>query len=80
VTPQYNRSPPPLSPLILLEIPSDIQSLKAADPDLALVWSDHIRGLFIDLFARDYLITDFIYQPGFQPRSFYVLSHGKATF
>ncbi len=66
--------------LLLVEIPSDFQALKAADPGLALEWRLHTRSLFEDLFARGYLVTDFVYLPGGRPRSFYVLSHGESTF
>ncbi len=69
-----------LPPLVLLEIPSDFQAIKAADPSLALRWRLHSRALFEDLFQRGYLVTDFIYLPGGQPRSFYVLTYGESTF
>jgi hypothetical protein len=36
--------------------------------------------LFEGLFEDGYLLTDFVYLPGTQPRSFYVLSHGESTF
>jgi predicted GNAT superfamily acetyltransferase len=67
------------SRLLLVEIPSNFQALRAADPGLALEWRLHTRGLFEDLFARGYLITDFVYLPGGEPRSFYVVSHGEST-
>ncbi len=66
--------------LLLVEIPADFQSLRKADPELALAWRLHSRVLLEELFARGYLITDFVYLPGSQPRSFYVLSHGESTF
>lgn len=69
----------PLPALALLEIPSDFHALKAADRDLALAWRLHVRALLQDLFARGYLITDFIHLKGDSPRSFYVLSHGDRT-
>jgi predicted GNAT superfamily acetyltransferase len=65
--------------LLLLEIPADIQAIKAADMDLAVAWSAHVRGLFCDLFAQGYLVTDFVYLSGAHPRSFYVLSDGEST-
>ena len=76
ITPPLPSSP---APLLLLEIPSDFLSLKAADPGLALEWRLRTREICTDLFAHGYLITDFVYQPGSQPRSFYVLSHGEST-
>jgi len=65
--------------LYLLEIPSDFQDLKTADPKLGLAWRLHVRTLLQDLFARGYLITDFVYLRGEYPRSFYILSHGERT-
>jgi hypothetical protein len=35
--------------------------------------------LFEETFSRGYLVTDFVFLPGSQPRSFYVLSHGEST-
>ena len=66
--------------LLLLEIPADISKIKQMDPDLACQWLFHIRGLFQNLFEIGYLVTDFIYLAGSQPRSYYVLSHGDSTF
>jgi len=65
--------------LLLLEIPSDFLTLKAADAVLALEWRLHTRALFQDLFATGYLVTDFVFLPGSQPRSYYVLSNGEST-
>jgi len=80
VTPVSSSLPLPLSLLLLLEIPADITALKFADLALAQEWSHHIRSLFLNLFAKGYLVTDFVFLPGTQPRSFYVLSNGEATF
>ncbi len=63
----------------LVEIPSNFQTLRAADPALGLVWRLHIRSLLENFFTRGYLITDFIYLRGETPRSFYVLSDGERT-
>ncbi len=63
----------------ILEIPTDFQRMRQADPELALKWRLHARALLEDLFDRDYLITDFVYLAGENPRSFYVLSHGERT-
>jgi len=67
------------TPVLLLEIPSDIQALKASNPSLALNWRMSTRDLFEVLFLHGYLVTDFIHQ--FQPenRSFYVFSYGEST-
>lgn len=66
--------------ILLVEIPADIEALRAADPVLAQAWGIHIRKIFEILFEQGYLITDFIYLTGNPPRSFYVVSHGESTF
>jgi predicted GNAT superfamily acetyltransferase len=68
-----------LVPLLLAEIPADFPILKAASPGLALDWRLHTRHLFEDLFARGYLVTDFVHLKGTHPRSFYVLTHGDSV-
>ena len=65
--------------ILLVEIPSDFTALKSVSLDLAHEWRMYARELFEDLFARGYLVTDFVYLPGAAPRSFYVLSHGEST-
>ncbi len=64
-------------PFYLVEIPPDIQLLRDADPDLALRWRLHTREVFLSLFARGYLVTDFVFTGGESPRSFYLLSDGE---
>lgn len=71
---------PEVAPLLLVEIPSDLQAIKAANMELALRWRVHTRLLFEDLFTRGYLVTDFVFLKGTHPRSFYVLSYGESTF
>jgi predicted GNAT superfamily acetyltransferase len=68
-----------LPAICLVEIPSDFPGLKTVNPGLALDWRLHIRAVFQDLFARDYLVTDFVHLPGTMARSFYVLSYGEST-
>lgn len=65
--------------ILLVEIPSDYLTLRIAHIALAQAWREHTRPLFQDLFAKGYLVTDFIHLPGTFPRSFYVLSHGDST-
>lgn len=78
--PGMESDPDQTQPAIrLVEIPADFSGLKDADPQLALEWRLHIRTICEDLFSRGYLVTDFVYLPGSQPRSFYVLSHGEST-
>jgi hypothetical protein len=35
--------------------------------------------VFEKLFEDGYLVTDFVYMPGKEPRSYYVMTHGEAT-
>ena len=63
-------------PLLLVEIPYDFQTLKAADLSLARAWRFYTRAVFEQAFATGYLVTDFVHEPG---RSFYVLTHGETT-
>ena len=67
------------TPLVMLEIPSDYQSSRNVDPDLAYRWRLLLRVVFHELFLLEYIVTDFIYLPGEIARSFYVFSHGEAT-
>jgi len=53
--------------------------LRVAAPELAQHWREVTRQLFEELFAEGYLVTDMIYLPGSQPRSYYVLSYGEST-
>jgi predicted GNAT superfamily acetyltransferase len=64
---------------VLVEIPADFQSLRSADPGLALEWRLHSRALFVELFGLGYLVTDFVHLPGTFARSFYVLTFGEST-
>ena len=84
-TPKGELSPPnsaniPDAPsaLLLAEIPSDMQALKKSSPDLALAWRLQTRQIFEELFSTGYLVTDFLYLPGKQPHSYYVLSYDES--
>jgi len=79
ITPRLSNISISSAPLLLLEIPTDFQLIKTADPILALEWRMHTRTIFHDMFAVGYLVTDFIFLPGSQPRSYYVLSFGEST-
>lgn len=70
----------PSQPLLLVEIPAEVQVLRQQASQLALAWRLHTRKIFQTYFALDYLVTDFIHEPGAPARSFYVLSHGESTF
>jgi len=61
--------------LLLVEIPPDFMSLKAADLSLAEKWRFFTRGYFEQAFSAGYLVTDFIFDQG---RSFYVLTSGES--
>ena len=65
--------------MAMVEIPADFLGLKAANPSLAAGWRMHTRSIFMDLFQRGYLVTDFVHLPGVYARSFYILSFGEAT-
>jgi len=69
----------PVKPILLVEIPADIQQIKAADPELSLAWRMHTRKIFSDLFQSGYYVTDFVHLKGTPARSFYVLSYGEST-
>ncbi|MFN2198549.1 MAG: GNAT family N-acetyltransferase [Anaerolineales bacterium] len=73
-TPNHDRER-----MFLLEIPSDFQQIRKLDLQIAAAWREHTRLLFETAFANDYLVTDFIYLPGAQPRSFYLFSKGDST-
>ncbi len=64
--------------LVMVEIPADFQQIKMDSPELALAWRMHTREIFETFFARGYLVTDAIYLPGTNSRSFYVLIDGEA--
>ncbi len=58
---------------ILVEIPADIQTIRQSDPGNAGAWRFHTRDIFETLFSDNYQVFDFIYNPGDQPRSFYLM-------
>ncbi len=57
----------------LVEIPADFTALKSVDSALALAWRLHTRALWQDLFARGFLVVNFVHTPGPPARSFYVV-------
>jgi predicted GNAT superfamily acetyltransferase len=66
--------------LLIVEIPPDITSLKAQDPELAMTWRMHTRALFEEAFARGYMVTDYVYfREERIPRSYYILTYGEGT-
>jgi predicted GNAT superfamily acetyltransferase len=58
-----------------VQIPANIQAVKARDLPLALAWRLHTRQLFTDLFTEGYAVTDFVGENG---RAFYQLASQRA--
>ena len=66
--------------LLLAEIPADFLALKAQDFPLARDWRFFTREFFESAFARNYIVTDFIFDKSDGvSRGFYVLTHGEST-
>jgi len=66
--------------LLLAEIPGDFLALKTQDFGLARDWRFFSRELFETAFAKNYIITDFIFDRNEgNPRGLYVLTHGEST-
>ncbi len=82
VAPAPYSAPHPNYPvsLLLVEIPSNIQTIKESAPDIALAWRLQTREIFESLFANGYIVTDFAFEHTEHPRSYYVLSQGDAQF
>lgn len=59
---------------LLLEIPGDLQALKAHDITRALAWRHATREAFTHYLGRGYHVAGFERIPGEAPRSFYRLS------
>jgi predicted GNAT superfamily acetyltransferase len=66
-------------PFLLVEIPTDFLTLKAADIQLAARWRMQTRLVFERLFTAGYLVTDFVRSSTDPARSYYVLCHGEST-
>lgn len=69
----------PETALALVEIPGDFAAIKAADMALARRWRSHGRDLFEALFARGYVVTDFVHEPDAagRRRSYYLLTQSR---
>jgi predicted GNAT superfamily acetyltransferase len=63
--------PLPLVPRVLVEIPSDIQTVKNEQPDLAAAWRRSTRRAFLHYFGRGYRVTAYLREAD---RRFYGLS------
>lgn len=70
------------APLLLVEIPANIQTIKRQAMPLAQQWRSHTRALFEHYFDQGYLVTDFVHQPqeGTAGRSFYLLTQQEGGF
>jgi predicted GNAT superfamily acetyltransferase len=72
---------PPLEErLLLAEIPGDFLDLKSKDFALARDWRFFARELFETAFAKNYIVTDFVFDRNDgSPRGLYILTHGEST-
>jgi predicted GNAT superfamily acetyltransferase len=62
------------APLVAVEIPSDYQEIKAADPALALRWREATRVAFERYFADGRAVVEFVHERvGEDSRSYYML-------
>ncbi len=62
--------------LLLIEIPNDFLSLKAKDLVLAKAWRQTSREIFEFVFAKGYLVIDFLIENGL---SYYVLEYSETN-
>ncbi len=59
---------------VLVEVPADIDAIRAADMGLAQAWREHTRALFEEAFARGYMVMWFFSEiAGGARRSHYML-------
>lgn len=68
-----------LPPVVLVEIPTNFLALKRHDPTQALAWRLHSRAIFETLFARSFVVTDFVQNPMPQVQAAYVLQQNDGT-
>jgi chorismate synthase len=55
---------------VWLEIPTNFQTIRVSDKELALAWRMVTRTIFTEAFAKGYTVTDFIFEQG---KGYYVL-------
>jgi predicted GNAT superfamily acetyltransferase len=55
---------------VWLEIPTNFQTIRVSDKELALAWRMMTRAVFTEAFANGYRVTDFIFEQG---RGYYLL-------
>ena len=59
---------------LLVEIPTDMQSIRRSDLALGVAWRAHTRAIFESAFEAGYRVCNFIYEGApARPRGFYVL-------
>ncbi len=65
------------SNLMLVEIPTNFQTIKRADFELARRWRAHTRDVFEKLFDSGFIVTDFVPHEDERgrPRSYYLLTY-----
>lgn len=67
--------------LALLEIPVNYMQLVRDNPALAMTWRGHTRDLFLGLFQRGFIATDFLRESlDGRERAFYLLSYNGPQF
>ncbi len=71
----------PSGSLVLLEIPAQYRVIEASNEQLAVAWRLHVRKVFQQMFARGYIVTDFLTeQHEGRERSFYLLGYDGPQF
>lgn len=65
---------------ILLEIPANLNAVKAADAALALDWRMRARAMFQELFDAGFVAVDFVIQRAEPARAAYLLTHPPNDF
>jgi predicted GNAT superfamily acetyltransferase len=61
------------APRLLVQVPADVEELRARDPDLAGAWGRAVRATLGDALSRGYHVT------GFAPGGWYVLAADRAV-
>lgn len=65
------------APTLLFEVPPDFQAVKTASMKNALAWIEHARVIFETYFQNDYVVSEFISEPGAGGRrNFFILQRG----
>lgn len=71
---------PPDGASALVEVPHDLQGLRARDPELALEWRADLMRILTGAFAQGYWLTDYLWLRGERvPRAYFLLIDGERT-